>query len=114
MLREASVTMPRNTEDQREVVRMLAREMMRQYGGVSEYDGRGSWQDETTGIIYHDTNTRLVSAVDPDTFLSAAFRQMVIAYAEKAEQLAVYVTLPDGTAEILDTAYVPAESHVVA
>jgi len=91
-------------EDLQAVHYSLRRELAKRFGGYTALESHGGWIDES-GKLYDEPGITYQCACDDCEANREALRQIAKIHGRAAAQLAVFVTYPCGTAEIIDISH---------
>lgn len=105
-MRIATITLPiadNNGNALNDVHAALQLDLIAQFGGFTAIDARGGWRDESTGKVFAEPVTQYqIAAKDSD---SDKIRSIAQFFGRMAEQICMFVTLPNGEAEMIDSAF---------
>lgn len=104
-MREAMIILPQFDNDKqplKSVRAHLARALMHAFGGCTITTAHGSWLDDKGHPVIEPV-WQLVSACDDTKANVQSIRALAIDAGHKAKQAAMYIRLPSGDVEIIDT-----------
>ena len=99
-MKEFTIIMPRDAGFAAEWLRT---QFLDNFGGYTEHEATGAWKDPT-GVVIFDHNAVFTVAVDDPGKHAETFRQMARTAGRMGEQQSVYLKLPSGGVEFIDTA----------
>lgn len=100
-MNEAKIILPRH-EHTRDATAWLENALLREFGGYTATEGRGAWQSPD-GTIMLEPVTVLDVACQRDIPTVQKLRLLAYGAGARAAQQAVYLRLPDGAVEFIDT-----------
>ena len=80
----------------------LRTRLLDNFGGYTEHEATGAWRDDNTGKVYYDHNSVFTVGVLPThPGLYGLIREIAAQAGQEAQQVSVYIKMPDGNAELV-------------
>lgn len=95
-----------------EAQKNLELRLLHRFGGFTKVASEGAWIDPATGKIYREPGWIYDVAIEDDAEAWASLRDAAEIYCYEAEQLCVYLRLPNGQVEFVEQK--PADLEVAA
>jgi hypothetical protein len=105
-MREARIILPKTDNRGLSLAAIhsrLALDLVDTFGGATAADTHGLWRNGL-GVLHVEDGTAYDVAVDDNPENVAKLRDIATAYGKAADQEAVYLRLPSGDVEIIETA----------
>jgi len=107
MLRLAQIILPKADNDGADLKAVhysLRRAIAKRFGGFTALDSFGGWIDDS-GKLFEEPGVTYQIACEDSEETRAALREIATVHGRAAAQLAVFVSYPDGSADILDISH---------
>jgi len=115
MLRLAQIILPKADNEGRDLGAVhysLRRAIASEFGGFTALDSFGGWIDDS-GKLYEESGVTYQIACEDSESSRLKLRDIAIIHGRAAAQLAVFVSYPNGAAEIIDISHFLGDAGIV-